>query len=108
MSNMETKWVGQALERTEDHRLITKGGRCIDDVTLPGVAHAAHVRSLHARAEIRHIDVRRALDHPGFYAVITGEEVAQRTRPQGGRVRVGNWATVYALAYEQVGYGGEA
>ena len=63
MSNMETKWVGQALERTEDHRLLTKGGHFIDDLTLPGVAHAAYVRSPHARAKIRHIDVRLSLIH---------------------------------------------
>src|SRR5438093_2719782 len=107
MSNMETKWVGQALERTEDHRLITKGDHFIDDLTLPGVAHAAHVRSLHARAKIRHIDVRRALDHPGVYAVITGEEVPQRARPQRGRVALPNWPKVYALAYQQVPYVGE-
>ncbi len=104
---METKWVGQALERTEDHRLITKGDHFIDDLTLPGVAHAAHVRSLHARAKIRHIDVRRALDHPGVYAVITGEEVAQLTRPQRGRVPLANSPKVYALAYQQVRYVGE-
>src|SRR5207253_11324666 len=107
MSNMETKWVGQALERTEDHRLITKGDHFIDDLTLPGVAHAAYVRSPHARAKIRHIDVRRAFDHPGVYAVITGEEVAQLTRPQRGRVPLADSAEVYALGYQQVRYVGE-
>src|SRR5881409_3399882 len=101
------KWVGQALERTEDRRLITRGGHFIDDLTLPGVAHAAYVRSPHARAKIRHIDVRRAFDHPGVYAVITGEEVAQLTRPQRGRVSLANSPKVYALAYQQVRYVGE-
>ena len=80
----EHKWVGQALERTEDRRLMTTAGHFIDDLTLPGVLHAAYVRSPHARAKIRHIDVRRALDHPGVYAVITGDDVAQLTRPQRG------------------------
>ncbi len=65
----ERKWVGQALERTEDRTLMTRGGHFIDDLSLPGVAHAAYVRSPHARAKIRHIDVSRALDHPGVYAV---------------------------------------
>ena len=77
----QQKWVGQALERTEDRRLITRGGQFIDDLTLPGVAHAAYVRSPHARAKIRRIDVSRALAHPGVYAAITGDEVAQLTRP---------------------------
>ena len=102
-----TKWVGQALERSEDRRLLTRGGHFIDDLTLPGVAHAAYVRSPHARAEIRHIDVRRALEHPGVYAVITGDEVAQLTRPQRGRVPLANSPKVYALAYQQVRYVGE-
>ena len=101
------KWVGQALERAEDRRLLTQGGHFIDDLTLPGVAQAAYVRSPHARAKIRHVDVRRALEHPGVYAVITGEEVAQLTRPQRGRVPLANSPKVFALAYRQVRYVGE-
>ena len=101
------KWVGQAIERVEDHRLLTKGGHFIDDLTLPGVAHAAYLRSPHARAKIRHIDFSRALQHPGVYAVITGEDVAQSTRPQRGRVPLPNSPRVYAVAYEQVRYVGE-
>ena len=102
MSNLETKWVGQALERVEDRRLLTRGGHFIDDLTLPGVAYAAYVRSPHARAKIRRIDLRRALEHPGVYAAITGDEVAQLTRPQRGRVPLANSPKVYALAYQQV------
>ena len=60
MSNMETKWVGRAIERTEDQRLLTRGGHFIDDLTLSGTAHAAYVRSPHARAEIRRIDLKVA------------------------------------------------
>jgi len=107
MSNMETKWVGQALERTEDRRLLTTAGHFIDDLALPGLAHAAYVRSPHARARILHIDVRRALDHPGIHAVLTGDDVVQLTRPQRGRVPLPNSPKVYALAYQQVRYVGE-
>ncbi|MGH7810391.1 MAG: xanthine dehydrogenase family protein molybdopterin-binding subunit, partial [Candidatus Binatia bacterium] len=103
----QQKWVGQALERSEDHSLLTKGGHFIDDLTLPGVAHAAYVRSPHARAKIRHIDASRALAYPGVYAVFTGEDVAQSTRPQRGRVPLPNSPRVYAVAYQQVRYVGE-
>ena len=103
----EAKWVGQAIERTEDRTLLTTGGHFIDDLSLPGVAHAAYVRSPHARAQIRHIDTSQALGHPGVYAVITGEDAAQSTRPQRGRVPLPNSPRVYALAYEQVRYVGE-
>jgi 2-furoyl-CoA dehydrogenase large subunit len=107
MSTQARPWVGQALERTEDRALLTRGGHFIDDLTLPGVAQAAYVRSPHARAKIRHIDVRRALEYPGVYAVITGDDVAQCTRPQRGRVPLPNSPQVYALAYRQVRYVGE-
>ena len=107
MSNLETKWVGQALERTEDQTLLTRGGHFIDDSTLPGIAHAAYVRSPHARAEIRRIDLSRALAYPGVFAAITGDDVAQLTRPQRGRVPLANSPKVYALAYQQVRYVGE-
>jgi 2-furoyl-CoA dehydrogenase large subunit len=107
MTNIETKWVGQALERTEDRMLLTTGGHFIDDLTLSGVAHAAYVRSPYARAKIRHIDTSGALAHPGVYAVIIGEDVAQSTRPQRGRVPLPNSPRVYAIAYEQVRYVGE-
>src|SRR5919108_31768 len=107
MSNLEAKWVGQALQRSEDQALLTRGGHFIDDLTLPGAAQAAYVRSPHARAEIRRIDVSRALALPGVYAAITGDDVAQLTRPQRGRVPLANSPKVYALAYQQVRYVGE-
>ena len=98
---------GKRSSAREDRRLLTRGGHFIDDLTLPGVAHAAYVRSPHARARIRRIDVRRALDHPGVYAAITGDDVASLTRPQRGRVPLANSPKVYALAYQQVRYVGE-
>jgi 2-furoyl-CoA dehydrogenase large subunit len=104
---METKWVGRALERSEDRALLTRGGHFIDDLTLPGLAHAAYVRSPYARARIRRIDARGALEHPGVYAVITGEDAARLTRPQRGRVPLANSPKVYALAHQQVRYVGE-
>jgi 2-furoyl-CoA dehydrogenase large subunit len=101
------KWVGQALERSEDRRLLTQGGHFIDDLSVPGVAYAAYARSPHARAKILRVDVQRALAHPGVYAAITGEDVAQSTRPQRGRVPLPNSPRVYAVAYQQVRYVGE-
>jgi len=74
---------------------------------LPGLAHAAYVRSPHARAKIRHIDIRRALEIPGVYAIITGEDAAQLTRPQRGRVPLPKSPRVYALAYQEARYVGE-
>ena len=53
-------YIGRALPRLEDARLVTGAGRYTDDVHLPGEAHAAFVRSLHAHAVIRSIDTAAA------------------------------------------------
>ena len=48
--------VGQAVTRKEDGRFLTGGGRYVDDVTLPGQAHALFVRSPYAHARITGIE----------------------------------------------------
>src|SRR5690348_292221 len=63
--------VGQAIARVEDHRLLTGGGRYTDDVLAEGHAAAAFVRSPHAHAAIRGIDVAAARALPGVLAVLT-------------------------------------
>jgi carbon-monoxide dehydrogenase large subunit len=68
---------GQPVRRREDPRLITGAGCFSDDVTLPGQAHAALVRSPHAHARIGRIDVAEALKVPGVLAVLTGEDAAR-------------------------------
>ena len=44
---------------------------------------------------------------PASTPSITGDEVAQLTRPQRGRVPLPNSPKVFALAYQQVRYVGE-
>lgn len=65
----------------EDRRFLTGAGRFVADVTLPGMKHVALVQSPHACAEIRAIDVSRALALPGVLDVISGEELAAVTAP---------------------------
>jgi aerobic carbon-monoxide dehydrogenase large subunit len=69
--------IGQAVTRFEDRRLLQGSGRYLDDVNLPGQAHAVIVRSIHAHARIRGIDVRAASQAPGVVAVLTGADVAK-------------------------------
>ena len=66
--------LGEPVPRKEDRRFITGTGRYVEDVQLPGMLHVAFVRSAHAHANIRGIDVERALAIPGVVAVITGDE----------------------------------
>ena len=61
--------VGQPLRRLEDQRFLTGGGRYSDDISLPGQAHAALLRSPHAHAEIAAIDTAEALAAPGVLAI---------------------------------------
>src|SRR5919108_6238592 len=69
--------IGHPVRRKEDARLITGRGAFGDDVNLPGQAYAALVRSPHAHARIRAIDVREALKTPGVIAAFTGDDVAR-------------------------------
>src|SRR5262249_50866709 len=68
--------LGQAVPRTEDPRLLSGRGRYTDDFVLPRLAHACVLRSPHAHARIRSIDVRAAQQIPGVLAVLTGEDWA--------------------------------
>ncbi|MGH8702808.1 MAG: xanthine dehydrogenase family protein molybdopterin-binding subunit, partial [Burkholderiales bacterium] len=63
------------MRRKEDLRLITGAGCFSDDVNLPGQAHAVMVRSPHAHARIRSIDIGKALAAPGVLAVLIGRDL---------------------------------
>ena len=66
-------YIGARLRRREDARLLTGRGTFVDDIRLPGVVHAAFVRSPHAHARIVRIDARAARALPGVLAAVTGE-----------------------------------
>ncbi|HEV8675092.1 MAG TPA: xanthine dehydrogenase family protein molybdopterin-binding subunit [Methylomirabilota bacterium] len=69
------RYIGRALKRVEDRRLLTGVGRYVDDFRPPGLVHVAFVRSDHAHARIRRLDVTAARAAPGVVAVVTGAEV---------------------------------
>lgn len=74
--------IGQPVRRREDLRLVTGNGSYADDVSLPGQAYAVMVRSPHAHARIRAIDVGAAMAAPGVLAVLTGRDfVADGLKP---------------------------
>src|SRR3984885_13817255 len=66
--------IGDAVRRKEDLRLITGRGCYSDDFNFPGQVYGAAVRSPHAHALIRAIDVKAALAMPGVLAVLTGAD----------------------------------
>jgi carbon-monoxide dehydrogenase large subunit len=69
------KWVGQAMRRKEDPRMITGRGRYVDDMVVPGMLYMAVVRSPEAHAKILSIDSAAAAGLPGVHGVFTGEDL---------------------------------
>jgi carbon-monoxide dehydrogenase large subunit len=67
--------IGQPVLRFEDPRLLRGQGRFINDWNMHGQAHAVFVRSPHAHAKIKSIDVEAAKRAPGIIAVLTGHDV---------------------------------
>ena len=66
--------VGTRARRIEDPRLLRGAGRFAPDIALPGLLHAAFVRSPHAHALIRSIDTASALRLSGVAAIYTAKD----------------------------------
>ncbi len=71
----------EAISRPETSRMVQGRGKFLDDIKLPGMCHAAFVRSLHAHANIKQINCDEALKIPGAIAVLTPEEVLPYVEP---------------------------
>lgn len=71
---MTTKMFGNPVNRREDPRLVSGGGRYVDDLGQ-GALEAAFVRSPHAHARIIDIDVSEALAVDGVLAIWTHEDL---------------------------------
>src|SRR6266850_646064 len=74
-------YVGAALSPRETKKLVLGRGSYIGDLTMPGMLHAAFVRSPHAHARIRRVDVDAARKQVGIVAVLTGHDLARVTAP---------------------------
>jgi carbon-monoxide dehydrogenase large subunit len=66
--------IGQGVPRFEDPRLVRGEGRYVGDIVLPGMVFGHVLRSPHAHARIRAIDVAAARAAPGVLAVLTGAD----------------------------------
>jgi aerobic carbon-monoxide dehydrogenase large subunit len=95
LHNPKGTGIGQPVRRREDLRLLTGGGRYSDDINVPGQAYAVMVRSQHAHAKIRSVDISLALIEPGVLAVLTGRDMlADGLKPIPHAVRTGNPADI--------------
>ena len=79
-------YIGAPIRRREDVRFVTGKGQYLDDVHLPGMLHAAVLRSPHAHARVRGIDTSAALALEGVTAVFTYADMAELSKPIPMRV----------------------
>ncbi|MGO8957309.1 MAG: xanthine dehydrogenase family protein molybdopterin-binding subunit [Streptosporangiaceae bacterium] len=75
------RYTGASIRRSEDPRILTGAGRYVDDIKLPGMLHAAFVRSPLAHARVLSVDVSAARALRGVVAVITAAELEAMTVP---------------------------
>jgi aerobic carbon-monoxide dehydrogenase large subunit len=68
--------VGKARTRKEDARLVTGQTNWTDNITLPGLAQVAFLRSPQAHARITSVNLAAARTAPGVIAVFSGPDVA--------------------------------
>ena len=109
---MSGKSIGARVLRTEDARLLKGQGEFVDDILLPGMLHAAFVRSSLAHARIRGIDKAPALVLPGVHAVFTAADMPRAMQTTRLPMLVPNpfskiSRTQFALAQNEVCYVGE-
>jgi carbon-monoxide dehydrogenase large subunit len=75
------KLIGKRIVRNEDPRLLTGQAQFVDDVEIPGLLHAAFLRSDYAHARLLNVDVSAARQHPGVVAVFTAEDMGDDWQP---------------------------
>jgi carbon-monoxide dehydrogenase large subunit len=75
VADAKQPYIGRALKRVEDPRLLKGAGTYVDDIRLPGLLHAVILRSPHAHARITRIDTAAARAIAGVVGVFTGADV---------------------------------
>ncbi|MEM5492718.1 xanthine dehydrogenase family protein molybdopterin-binding subunit [Hoeflea sp. AS16] len=74
---MGMEGIGARVARKEDKRFITGKGRYTDDMVVPGMKHAHFIRSPHAHAKIKNIDISAAEKMPGVIGILNGNQLAE-------------------------------
>ncbi|MCI0893556.1 MAG: xanthine dehydrogenase family protein molybdopterin-binding subunit, partial [Chloroflexi bacterium] len=85
-------YIGQSIKRFEDPRLVAGQGSYVDDITVPGMLHAAFLRSPYAHARIRSVDASVAREMPGVVAVLTGDDIVDALPDLPSRAMTGEWS----------------
>lgn len=103
--------VGRSIPLIHGDQIVTGRLRFVADLTLPGMVHLAVVRSPHAHACLRAIDVSAAAEAEGVARVVAGAEVRDHIEQIPHRVDPavsgGRHADVHPLAVGKVIYAGQ-
>ena len=67
--------IGESLRRKEDYRFLTGAGNYTDDITMEAQSYAIFVRSPHAHATIKSIDISAAEKMPGVVKIFIGKDL---------------------------------
>ncbi len=70
-----TKHIGVSRKRTEDPLILMGKAKYVDDIKLPGMLEVAFLRSSHAHADIKHVNLEKAKAHPGCIKIVTSAEM---------------------------------
>ena len=68
--------IGSPVKRVEDKRFLTGRGRYTDDLNQPNQLYASILRSPHAHANLKKVDVSQAKAAPGVIDIFTGSDMA--------------------------------
>lgn len=83
----DTVAIGERIERVEGRDKVTGRAQYVADLKLPGMLHAKLLRSPHAHARIRSIDVSKARALPGVRCVLTADDLDQQESEPSTRAR---------------------
>ena len=75
-NSSQQKMIGRSVRRLEDGRFLTGTGRYVADITVADCLHAHVLRSPHAHALIKGIDISAATSLAGVHAVYTQSDLA--------------------------------
>ncbi|MCB1478219.1 MAG: xanthine dehydrogenase family protein molybdopterin-binding subunit [Rhodobiaceae bacterium] len=108
LASARPKYVGKAVQRLEDPRLLTGAGRYTADIRADRMVHAAFLRSEQAHARIKSIDCEAARGLPGVTGVYTAADFAGIPVIKApSRMRDYRATSCTVLASEKVRYVGE-
>ena len=80
--------IGAPIPRPKARQLASGRGRYTDDLRVPGLLHAAFLRSPHAHARIVSVDLSRARALPGVVAIHQASDLLAVCKP---------WTTVFRM-----------